>query len=64
MTDKTYIVKITAQAQEQLQAIDGYIASELKAPDAARHLLDEIDDSISSTGCIDRGGTVAKYRHP
>lgn len=48
MTDKTYIVKITNQAEEQLQAIVKYIASELKSPQAALNLLNEIELSISS----------------
>ena len=48
MVDKTYIVKITTQAEEQLQAIVKYIACELKVPKAALHLLDEIERSISS----------------
>jgi len=47
VADKTYIVKITYQAEEQLQAIVKYIASELKAPKAALRLLDEIESSIS-----------------
>ena len=48
MADKTYIVKITAQAEEQLQEIIKYITSELKAPKAALCLLDKIEHSISS----------------
>lgn len=48
MPDKTYIVKITTQAEEQLQEIVKYIASELKAPKAALRLLDEIEVSILS----------------
>jgi len=48
MADKTYIVKITNQAEEQLQAIVKYIASELKAPKTALRLLDEIESSILS----------------
>lgn len=48
MADKTYIVKITTQAEEQLQAIVKYIASELEASKAALRLLDEIENSISS----------------
>jgi len=48
MADKTYIIKITAQAEEQLQEIIKYITSELKAPKAALCLLDEIEHSISS----------------
>lgn len=48
MADKTYIVKITTQAEEQLQEIKKYINSELKAPKAALCLLDKIEHSISS----------------
>lgn len=40
--DKTYIVKITSQAEEQIQEIIHYITYELKAPDAALHLLDAL----------------------
>lgn len=47
MVDKTYTVKITAQAEGHLQEIVNYIASELKAPNAALRLLDEIESSIS-----------------
>ena len=32
MVDKTYIVKITEQAGEQLQELIKYITSELKSP--------------------------------
>ncbi len=46
--DKTYTVKITSQAEEQIQEIIYYITHELKAPDAALHLLDILEDSISS----------------
>lgn len=48
MADKTYLVKITAQAEEQLQGIVRYIACELKASKAALCPLDEIEHSISS----------------
>lgn len=48
MAYKTYIVKITAQAEEQLQEIIKYITSELKAPKAALCLLHEIEHSVSS----------------
>jgi toxin ParE1/3/4 len=48
MADKAYAVKITAQAEEQLQEIIRYIASELKAPKAALRLLEEIESAISS----------------
>lgn len=47
MTD-TYIVKITSQAQEQIQEITYYIAHELKAPDAALNLLNTLEHSIAS----------------
>lgn len=46
--DKTYIVKITSQAEEQIQEIIHYITYELKSPDAALHLLDVLEDSFSS----------------
>lgn len=48
MANKTYIIKITAQAEEQLREIIKYITSELKAPKAALYLLNEIEHSISS----------------
>ncbi len=46
--DKTYTVKITSQAEEQIQETIYYIAHELKAPDAALHLLDTLEDFIAS----------------
>lgn len=46
--DKTYNVKITSQAEEQIQEIIYYITHELKAPDAALHLLDTLEDSLTS----------------
>ncbi|MBS4007436.1 MAG: type II toxin-antitoxin system RelE/ParE family toxin [Clostridium sp.] len=48
MGDKVYFVKITTQADEQLQAIVKYITSDLKAPKAALRLLDEIENATSS----------------
>ncbi|MFB6468533.1 type II toxin-antitoxin system RelE/ParE family toxin [Cytobacillus sp. Hz8] len=45
---ETYVVKITTHAQEQMQEITHYIASELKAPDAALRLLDALENAISS----------------
>lgn len=48
MTDKTYFIQITTQAEEQLQAIVKYIASELNAPKAALRLIDEIESATSS----------------
>lgn len=46
--DKTYNVKITSQAESQIQEIIHYIAHELKAPDAALHLLDILENSFAS----------------
>ena len=46
--DKTYTVKITSQAEEQIQEIIFYITHELKAPSAALHLLDALENSIAS----------------
>ena len=43
--DKTYVVKITSQAEAQMQEIIHYITNELKAPDAALHLLDTLENS-------------------
>ncbi len=48
MADRIYLVKITTQAEEQLQEIIKCIASELKAPKSALHLLDEMESAISS----------------
>lgn len=45
---KTYMIKITSQAEEQIQEIIHYITYELKAPDAALHLLDALEDSFTS----------------
>lgn len=46
--DKTYNIKITSQAEEQIQEIIHYITHELKAPDAALHLLDTLEDAFTS----------------
>ena len=46
--DKVYNVKITSQAEEQIQEIVYYISHELKAPDAALQLLDALEDAFSS----------------
>lgn len=43
-----YIVKITSQAEEQIQEIVNYITHELMAPESALHLLDTLEDSFSS----------------
>ena len=48
MMDKTYNVKITSQAESQIQEIIHYIAHELKAPQAALHLLDALENSFAS----------------
>ena len=46
--DKTYNIKITSQAEEQIQEIIHYITYDLKTPDAAHHLLDTLEDSFTS----------------
>ena len=46
--EKLYTVKTTSQAEEQIQEIIHYIAHELKAPDAALHLLDTLEASFVS----------------
>lgn len=43
-----YIVKITSQAEKQIQEIVYYITHELKAPEAALHLLDVLENSFTS----------------
>ena len=45
---KTYNVKITSQAEEQIQEIIHYLTNDLKAPDAALHLLGTLEDSFTS----------------
>lgn len=46
--DKTYNIKIISQAEEQIQEIIHYITYDLKAHDAALHLLDTLEDSFTS----------------
>lgn len=46
--ERIYTVKTTSQAEEQIQEIIHYVADELKAPDAALHLLDALEDSFIS----------------
>lgn len=46
--DEAYTVKVTAQAEKQMQEIVHYITYELKASDAALHLLDAFEDSFES----------------
>ena len=41
-----YNVKITSQAEDQIQEIINYITHELKAPEAALLLLDTLEDSF------------------
>ncbi len=53
MPHKTYFVKVTTQAKEQIREIIHYIASELKAPNAALHLLDTMEEAISSLSQVD-----------
>ena len=48
MPHKKYSVKVTLQAQRQIQQIIQYIASEFKNPDAALHLLDAMENATSS----------------
>lgn len=43
-----YTVKITSQAEEQIQEIIHYIVNELNAPDAALRLLDTLEKSFAS----------------
>lgn len=44
----TYIVKITFQAQEQIQEIIHYISYELKSRNTALHLLDTLENAFNS----------------
>lgn len=44
----TYTVKITSQAQEQIQEIIHYISYELKSRNAALHLLDTLENAFNS----------------
>lgn len=45
---ETYAVKVTSQAEAQIQEIIYYITHSLKAPDAALHLLDVLEESFLS----------------
>ena len=53
--DNIYTVKITSQAEEQIQETIYYITHELKAPDAALHLLDTLENSITSLSHYSKG---------
>ena len=46
--EEIYTIKVTSQAEEQMQEIIHYITYELKAPNAALHLLDALEDSFVS----------------
>ena len=46
--DKIYNIKITSQAEEQMQEIAHYITHELKSPEAALRLLDTLESSFVS----------------
>lgn len=48
MDNKTYIVKTTSQAEKEIQEIIHYITYELKAPEAALHLLDTFEEAFTS----------------
>lgn len=43
-----YVVKITMQAQEQMQEITRYIAYSLQAPETALRMLDTLEKEIAS----------------
>lgn len=43
-----FMVKVTSQAEQQIQEITSYIVHELKAPEAALHLLDTLETSFAS----------------
>ena len=44
----TYEVKITQQAQEQMEEIVNYVSRELFAPEAAKSLLNKLENTIMS----------------
>lgn len=46
--DKIYTVKVTSQAERQIQEIISYIKNDLKSPGAALHLLDALENSFAS----------------
>ena len=48
MMTETYAVKVTSQAEAQIQEIIYYITHKLKAADAALHLLDALEESFLS----------------
>ncbi len=60
MAENMYTITITVQAEQQLQEIVKYIASELKAPKAALRLLNEMESSISSLSQFPNRGTLTE----
>lgn len=46
--DKTYTVKVTSQAENEIQEIIHYITHELKAPETVLHLLDTLEDAFAA----------------
>lgn len=48
MRDKSYIVKITPQAESQLSVITHYLVNELKERTIAQRLLEKIEQSVLS----------------
>ncbi len=46
--DITYTVKVTSQAENEIQEIIHYISHELKAPEAALYLLDTLEAAFLS----------------
>ncbi len=46
--DKTYSLKITSQAEKQMQETIHSITNDLKAPDTALHLLNALENSFTS----------------
>lgn len=45
---ENYIVKITSQAERELQEIAHYISHDLKSTNAALHLLDTLENTFAS----------------
>ena len=58
-----YQVKITNQAQSQIQDIVNYIAKRLKAPDAARNLLAILENAILSLSELPHRIPIADDKH-
>ena len=56
-----YTVKITSQAEEHLQEITRYITHELKAPEAAFHLLNSLESSFASLKHFPKRASLVEY---